>query len=103
VRVPVDGGTFDVRISGQLRIVRPEAATPLLMFRADRVATFTTSGQPPRDRVTRPIRGNAVVMRPWPGPDDVLEFEMPPLGDQGTVAVPDMFSVRVRLRPTNGR
>jgi hypothetical protein len=38
-----------------------------------------------------------------PGPDDVLEFQMPPLAVQGAPAVPDTFAVRLRLRPVKGR
>ncbi len=103
VPVPVSGGTLDVRISGRLQLVRPGTPKPMLMFRADRVVTFTSSRQPPRDPVTPPIKGNAVAMRPWPAPDDVLEFEMPPLEEQGGRATPDTFSVRLRLRPAGPR
>lgn len=96
VQVPVDGGAVDVRISGQLRAA---GAGRMLSVRADRVAMFTALTRPPRDREGASEKGNAVVMRPWPGPDDVLELQMPPVELRAAPAVPDKFAVRLRVRP----
>ena len=42
-------------------------------------------------------------MRSMPGPDDVLSFELPALSaGHGHSAVPDRFSIRVRIRPAGG-
>ena len=42
-------------------------------------------------------------MRPMPGPDDVLSFELPALSaGHGHSAIPDRFSIRVRIRPAAG-
>jgi len=43
--------------------------------------------------------GSARITRQMPGPDEVLSFEMPGLDAATGPAIPDRFSLRVRIRP----
>jgi hypothetical protein len=102
VRVSVPGGTLVVRVNGQLRILRGTGSQPVLVFDAKRDATFTPLNKPPRDAAGPDPEGRASVTRPSPGPDDVLEFEMPPIALRGLPAPADTFAVRLRLKPAKG-
>ena len=99
VQAPVVGGVVDVRVTGQLKIVRVSGPQVSLVFLANSEAIFTPSTRPPRDRVTSPTKAQASVIRQLHAPDDVLEFVLPPLEVPGAPKMPDEFSVRVRLRP----
>jgi hypothetical protein len=55
--------------------------------------------RPPRDAAAPDPEGRASVTRPLPGPDDVLEFEMPPIALRGLPVPSDTFAVRLRLKP----
>jgi hypothetical protein len=102
IQVQVPGGVVDVHVEGQLRILPGTGPQPVLIYKATRAAAFTPSARPARDRATPDPEGVAMVTRPLPGPDDVLEFEMPPLEVRGAPSVPDTFAVRLRLRPLKG-
>jgi hypothetical protein len=102
MRVSVPGGTLVVHVNGQLQILRVTDSQPVLVFDAKRDATFTPSNRPPRDAAGPDPEGRASVTRPLPGPDDVLEFEMPPIALPGVPAPPGTFAVRLRLTPAKG-
>ena len=91
------GGTMRVRVDGTVRILAPTAQQRLLMFEASREAIFAPSDRPSRDPVG-PDRQRLTASAPLPGPDDVLAYEMPPLEILDGPAVPDKFSIRLRLR-----
>jgi hypothetical protein len=99
VQVPVAGGTVAVHVSGRLTILR---GTQPFLFDAKRDVTFTPRNKPPRDAAAPDPEGRASVNRPLPGPDEVLEFEMPPIAVPGVPVPADTFAVRLRLKPVKG-
>jgi hypothetical protein len=95
VSVDTSHGPIMVQIAGSF--VFP--ARQRLVFTTNRRVTRARTDQPARDR-TKFVEGNSVTAKEMPGPDDVLSFEMPPvLSEKGEPALPDQFSVRVRIRP----
>jgi hypothetical protein len=99
LRFAAAGGTFTVTVSGRLNLV-PANATGMYAFRISRSVMFTPDNRPARDPAEPSPEGVAsVTSRAMPGPDDVVEFAMPPLKAAGAPSVPDTFAVRLRLRP----
>ena len=99
MQITVTGGSVSVHVKGQLRLQGSALGRRLLLFDADREAVFTPTSRPARDRLQLVPEGSAIATPEMPGPDDVLEFEMPALNVRGLSKVPDVFSVRLRLRP----
>ena len=95
------GGPATVQVSGSF-VVRQnqESGGQQLIFITSRRVTRGT-GQP-RDvqRDGSEYEGSSRIVNSMPGPDDVLSFEMPPLrAISGRPALPDWFSLRVRIAP----
>ena len=101
VQFPVPGGTLRVQVEGNIQIVRGQGGQPTaLAFQVERGVTFTPANRPSRDPAAPHDRGSRMTAsRQFPGPDDVLAFEMPALQVPGGPAVPDTLSIRLRLRP----
>ena len=101
VSVATPEGTVAVQITGSFAIHggRPDER---LVFTTSRRLSYSSTTAQPRDR-PKEAEGLGRIMRPMPGPDDVLSFELPALsGGQGHSAIPDRFSIRARIRPAAG-
>ena len=69
-----------------------------LFVSASRIVTFVPSSGQARDH--RPIVESSIKTAiERPGPDEVVEFELPPVEYPGAPAVPDRFAIRLRLVP----
>ena len=102
VSVATPEGTVGVQIT---RLVRDSRAAPpgdRLVFVTNRRLSYSWTTAQPRDR-SQEAEGVGRITRPMPGPDDVLSFELPALtAGHGHSAIPDRFSIRVRIRPAGG-
>ena len=92
------GGTLSVQVAGSFRLTGDEPGARQLIFSTTRAVRFAPTG--PAGRDAPPVTtGRSVTTHAMPGPDDVLSFEMPALRvPNGVAAVPDRFSIRVRIR-----
>lgn len=103
VRIVLPQGDLTVRILGSIGINTSAQANQQFMFAADRHITFVPNNRPARDP-TPDARGGTRVTDALPGPDEVVSFEMPPVRvPDGGPAIPDRFSVRVRITPVKAR
>lgn len=91
------GGTLNLQVTGSLRVTGDEAGARQLIFSTTRAVRFAPAAA---GRDAPPVtKGRSVTTHAMPGPDDVLSFEMPALRvPNGAAAVPDQFSIRVRIR-----
>jgi hypothetical protein len=99
---PVTVGAQETRVnlqvSGVLRFTMDDTGARQLVFITMRNAKFSPVGGPARDTLPS-TQGASTTTHPMPGPDDVLSFEMPPIRvPNGGPAIPDQFSIRVRIR-----
>jgi hypothetical protein len=94
-------GAVGVQVTGSFSI-QGGAGGDRLIFTIDRKLSYSWATAQPRDR-SREGGSGGWIRRPMPGPDDVLSFELPALeAGNGHSAVPDQFSLRVRIRPAGG-
>ena len=101
VSVATPEGTVGVQITGSFAIQGGPAGDRLVFVTTRRLSYSSTTTQP-RDRAQE-AEGVGRRVQPMPGPDDVLSFELPALGaGHGHSAIPDRFSIRVRIRPAGG-
>ena len=91
------GGPATVQVTGSFMVrTNAESGDQQLVFVTNRRVTRGT-GQP-RDAADQ--AGTSRIVNKMPGPDDVLSFEMPALrAIDGRPALPDRFSLRVRIAP----
>ena len=97
VNINGPGGPATVQVTGSFVVrTNAESGDQQLIFVTTRRVTRGT-GQP-RDAADQ--AGTSRIVNKMPGPDDVLSFEMPALrAIDGRPALPDRFSVRVRIAP----
>ena len=101
ISVATPEGTVGVQITGSFA-TQSGASGDRLVFQTGRRLSYSATTAQPRDRVQE-AEGVGRIVRPMPGPDEVLSFELPALGAlRGHSAVPDRFSIRVRIRPAGG-
>ena len=101
ISVATPEGTVGVQITGSFA-TQSGPSGDRLVFQTGRRLSYSATTAQPRDRVQE-TEGVGRIVRPMPGPDDVLSFELPALGAlRGHSAVPDRFSIRVRIRPAGG-
>ena len=101
VSVATPEGTVGVQITGSFA-TQSGPSGDRLVFQTGRRLSYSATTAQPRDRVQE-AEGVGRIVRPMPGPDEVLSFELPALGAlRGHSAVPDRFSIRVRIRPAGG-
>jgi len=98
VSIETSGGAVTLQVTGLFRVTTDESGAQRLVFITTRSVRFAPAAGAKRD--TPPsTTGTSTTTNPMPGPDDVLSFEMPPVRvANGGPAVPDQFSVRVRVR-----
>ena len=98
--IPTASGQVTVRVSGFLRVnVNPNGNRSYSFSGGRRLAFAPTSGGI-LNEAPRGFEGSASAWGPLPGPDEVLAFVMPPIEvPSGWPAVPDQFSVRMRIKP----
>ncbi len=102
VSVATPEGTVGVQVSGSFALHGGPPGDRLVFVTNRRLSYSPTTTAQPRDRV-KETEGVGRIMRPMPGPDDVLSFELPALSaGHGHSALPDRFSIRVRIRPAGG-
>jgi hypothetical protein len=98
VSVDTPRGPASVQVSGSFHTQLDESGAQQLVVVTLRNARLAGAGAPPRD-IPQSVQGGSITTHPMPGPDDVLSLEMPPLRlPNGAAAVPDQFSVRIRIR-----
>ena len=101
VPVKTPEGTVGVQVTGSFSI-QGGGSGDRLIFVIDRRLSYAGTAAQPRDR-SREAGRSGRITRPMPGPDDVLSFELPALeAGIGHSAIPDQFSIRVRIRPAGG-
>jgi hypothetical protein len=101
VSVTTPEGAVGVQITGSFAIHGGPPGDRLVFTTSRRLSYSSTAAQP-RDRAQE-AEGVGRTVQPMPGPDDVLSFELPALGaGHGHSAIPDRFSIRVRIRPAGG-
>lgn len=94
--VETPAGPVNVQISGMLS-VPSDGSEPSFVFRTIRSLRFW-SGDTTHD-VTSTATGSSTTRNPMPGPDEVVSFELPPIRvPNSSATVPDLYSVRVRIR-----
>ena len=88
-------GRLNVQITGSVRVTTEFG--PQLIFTTTRTVRYSSVG-PGRD-ATSTASGSSATTNPMPGPEEVLSFELPPIRvPNSSAAVPDQYSVRVRIR-----
>jgi hypothetical protein len=98
VSIETPRGTMNLQVTGVVRVTSDESGAPQLVFITMRRLKFAPTAGGSRDTLPSTI-GSSTTTNPMPGPDDVLSFELPPLpAANGQPAVPDQFSIRVRIR-----
>lgn len=98
VTIETPQGTMNLQVTGVVRATTDESGAPQLVFITMRRLRFAPAAGGSRDTLPSTI-GSSTTTNPMPGPDDVLSFELPPLpAANGQPAVPDQFSIRVRIR-----
>jgi hypothetical protein len=101
VSVTTPEGSVGVQITGSFAVQSGPAGDRLVFQTARRLTYWTTTGQ--SGGRAQEAEGVGRIVRSMPGPDEVLSFELPALGTlRGHSAVPDRFSIRVRIRPAGG-
>jgi hypothetical protein len=109
--MPEEGATFSfdpvtiqgaqgpalVQVTGSFAVSHASGGAQLV-FTTNRRVSLAQSSTPVRD-APADLQGGSRTTLAMPGPDEVLSFEMPPLKLPGGTAVPDRFSVRVRVGP----
>ena len=98
VTIDTPRGAVIVQVTGSFAVTNSASGSPQLVFVTNRRATLTQTEQAPRDSVSE-SQGSSRTTNPMPAPDEVLSFELPPLRMTGRPAVPDQFSIRVRITP----
>jgi len=95
--IDTPNGPVNVQITGSLRALTIEGGGSWLLFTTTRTVRHS-SGGPNRDSASTGS-GSSSIRNPMPGPDEVLSFELPPIRvPNGSVTLPDQYSVRVRIR-----
>ena len=98
VSIETPRGTMNLQVTGVVRVTTEESGAPQLVFTTMRSLKFEPAAGASRDTLPS-TTGSSTTTNPMPGPDDVLSFELPPLpAANGLPAVPDQFSIRVRIR-----
>jgi hypothetical protein len=93
------GGTFSVKVEGTLETGRTPDGEQRLHFTATRSVTAVTTARPAPG--SKPVvEGSTKTTVTFPGPDDVLSFDMPPLRAPDGSTPPDRLSIRVRITPS---
>jgi hypothetical protein len=97
ISVATPEGSVGVQITGSFA-VQAGPSGDRLVFQAGRRLSYSSTAAQPRGP-TQEGTGSGRIVRAMPGPDEVLSFELPQLeGANGHSAVPDRFSIRVRIR-----
>jgi hypothetical protein len=90
------GGTLNVRVEGTLESGRTADGERRLHFTATRAVAAVTSARPARS--SEPVvEGSTKTTIAFPGPDEVLSFELPPLRTTDGATLPDRLSIRLRI------
>jgi hypothetical protein len=99
VRISTNRGDMSVSVSGTLNVVRGSTGEQQLVFTT--IRRIMPSANPSSDDGTQGTQGTSRVLYRMPGPDEVLAFEMPPIGGHGGegLLAPDVFSVRLTVAP----
>jgi hypothetical protein len=101
ISVKTPEGSVGVQVTGSFSI-QGGGGGDRLIFLINRRLSYSWGGAEPRDR-SQEGGSSGRIMRQMPGPDDVLSFELPELdAANGHPAIPDRFSIRVRIRPAGG-
>ena len=95
-------GTVSVTVHGTLEGGLSPEGEQRLHFTASRTVTTMTSTHPTRDGKAV-VEGSTKTTIRMPGADDVVSFEMPALRTADGAAVPDRFSIRVRVNTPAAR
>jgi hypothetical protein len=96
VTIGSPAGTFAVDVECDVETGLTPEGEPRLFISASRKITFTPAVGQARDR--RPVvEGSIKTAVPRPGPNDVLEFELPAIEYPGAPAIPDRLSIRLKL------
>ncbi len=93
------GGTVTVKVEGTIETGRMPDGERGLHFTATRSVTTVTAARPARDG--KPVvEGSTKTTVTFPGPDEVLSFDMPPLRAPDGSTPPDRLSIRLRVTPS---
>jgi hypothetical protein len=95
VTIGVPDGQVSVRVNGSYSITE----NGQLAFTTNRVVAFTPTAASPHRTTVASSKGEGKTVIDMPGPDDVLEFGLPPFGIGVGPGGPDKFAIRVRIRP----
>jgi hypothetical protein len=94
--IDVADGQASVQVNGAYRITENGRQ---LSFTTNRVVSFRPTAPSPHRTTVASSKGEGKTVIDMPGPDDVVEFELPPFGIGVGPGGPDKFSIRVRIRP----
>jgi hypothetical protein len=96
------GGTVSVKVEGTLETGRTSDGERRLHFTATRSVTALTTARPAPD--SKPlVEGSTKTTVTFPGPDEVLSFDMPPLRAPDGSTPPDRLSIRLQITPSPKR
>jgi hypothetical protein len=98
VTVETPSGPMVVQVTGSFAVTVGPIDGERLTFAVNRRISSTRSNAPVRD-VGPENQGGSRTTTAMPRPDDVLSFELPPVRLKGQAALPDQFSVRMRIVP----
>jgi hypothetical protein len=96
VTIDVADGQVSVQVNGSYGITENGRQ---LAFTTNRIVAFRPSAASPHRTTVSSSKGEGKTVIDMPGPDDVVEFGLPPFGIGVGPGAPDKFSIRVRIRP----
>ena len=99
--IDVADGQVSVQVNGSYSVTDNGRQ---LAFTTNRVVFFRPSAaSPPHRTMNQSSKGEGRTVIDMPGPDDVVEFGLPPFGIGVGPGGPDNFSIRVRIRPAQAQ
>ena len=100
VTIDVADGQVSVQVNGSYGVTDNGRQ---LAFTTNRVVSFRPSAASPHRTIARSSKGEGRTVIDMPGPEDVVEFGLPPFDIGVGPGGPDKFSIRVRIRPAQAQ
>jgi hypothetical protein len=88
-----------VRVEGTLETSRSDNGERRVQFTVRRSLTAVTATRPGTDGRSA-VDGSTKIAIDWPGPGEVVSFELPTLRAPDGTALPDRMSIRLSIKPT---